>query len=706
MRAARAAVLVGAGLPAAALLAATLLLLVALAADAFDNRSLVDDLPITGAAWQDGAVGERLVAIFGQEFAAIADPHRRSRIARRLARELAATGELSPGFEECRRQARCAGLTAAERARLAFALDQALARLTLRHLARLLDRAPSPSGYLPVAENQRVFVPALQRTLLYAAVVAIACAAAGTVLGTALARSRARPLLAGALFLALATPHLVATVAWSDLARATAELGRWVAGRPWVIEPRLLVVAASVAMLVPLVALPVAGFASTVPRGLHELAMIDGAGRFARFRHVDWPFLGGAVGAGALLVFATTLGFFLVPELLGRPGDRPLAAFLAFYAVEVPEPGMVGGIGLATAASVVPLALSARSRLPRTTSEELVAEPAGGDRALPPGWTAAAVLLALVLVLPLSIMLGRTVASEAGRGALAALFADPAAAAALSNTLLLALAVAMLVAAAGLGIALAAFLRPGLLAPTLLAAGIYVALPDLVVAVGWLRLGAASGLPDAAVLVGAFLLHALPLGLAVLLGRLALLDRGIVDAARVDGADALAMLRFVLAPLLRPALLLAAGAAAIGVFTTSVLPIFLAGPRLPLTGWYLWTRLRDDFDTARAAAVLLALVAPLAGVLGAELLHRADPFGRFRPLSRGSPGVARVQAGSSIRASTPEAAPGSGETSSSRVPLRAAAVRAIRRPRPAPPRPEGSTGLDASASSAAGRGGP
>lgn len=159
----RATVSRAAGVPAAPSFLATLLLLFTIARDALDNRSIAGDLPTTDAARRRGERADERVGTFVGAFVSITDPQRRARIARRPARELATTGELSPGLEACRREAACEGLETLELERFAFALAQALAPLTFRHLMRLLDREPSTIGWVAVADNQRVFVPVVQR---------------------------------------------------------------------------------------------------------------------------------------------------------------------------------------------------------------------------------------------------------------------------------------------------------------------------------------------------------------------------------------------------------------------------------------------------------------------------------------------------------------------------------------------------------------
>ena len=614
----------------AALLPATLLagavagIVAALLVSALDNRSIASDLPETAAARASGGGGD-LRWSFAAEFARVDDPARRARIVRRLTRELARTGELGPQLASCVRTAACAALDDAEAARLAFALEQALAPWTLRHLARLVDLEPTPDGFAFLPPERAIVVPTVLRTLFYALAVTASTTLLGAATGLAMRRTAIRPILLGGLFVSLATPHLVATIGWLDLARRLPDFAPVITALALGPGSRALVLLATASMLAPLVALPVAAAASAVPPVLHELAELDGAGPWRRVFTVDLPLLRPVLLASAALVFAQTTGFFLVPELLGRPEERPLAGLLAFYTSELPDPGAASAISLLLVLAATPLALAAQAALGR--SEPATSDPAAAGTIRSPRGLALAGLLAPGLgTIPLVTLLARTVLDAADRATLPALSADPMATRAVVATGGIALLAATGTAVAGLLITVTAATRPGAVRLTTVAATLSVALPDLAVAAGWLQLADLARLPEPWLLPLAFSVHGLPVGLAALFGRLRLLDPTLLEAARVDGAGGAALLRHVVVPLAAPALAVAALIAALSVATTSVLPIFLAGPRLPLTGWYLWTRLRDEFAVARAAAVLLLPLGFVAAGLAWSLpvLRRAD----------------------------------------------------------------------------------
>lgn len=614
-RIAEAAAIASGAVPLFALVLVTVGTVLAATHAALDNRPIRAELPETAARLGSGADEDTLLATLSSELAGIVDLTVRRRVLRRLRQELA---ELSSGQaprRSCLAELDCTrfdALEVSERRLLLTALERALEPWTLRHLARVFDFDLGLRGWTSVPDDRRIYRTVLVRTVVGAGAVAILCTVLGTVFGLALVRTRSRPFLMGALFVALATPHIVATIAWLDLTRWLDRLAQ--AGWPLgpLGEPRLRLVAAMIGMLLPLVALPVAASASSVPPELHEMAALDGAGAWSRFWWIDGPLLRPAALGGGLLTFTTALGFFVAPELLARPEDRPLASFIAFFTSEVTNPGMLGALTLVLLLLVVPPALWAERSHPPSL-EGVAADDGRSRHAAPPATlTVIAVIVGVGVVFPLAAMLGRAVGDPWARSALVSLLGDPRAFRALATTATVGLTVAVLVTGAGLAAISAAVLRPRLLSHLLPLVALYVALPDVAVAVAWLRWRALLELSDTAVLILALAVHMLPVTLVLLASRLALLDRAVLDNARVDGAYGLALVVHILVPMLWPAILAGLVAAMLAVATTSVLPIFLAGPRIPLTGWYLWSSLRDAFDSARAAAVLVFLLGLLA----------------------------------------------------------------------------------------------
>ncbi len=119
--------------------------------------------------------------------------------------------------------------------------------------------------------------------------------------------------------------------------------------------------------------------------------------------------------------------------------------------------------------------------------------------------------------------------------------------------------------------------------------------------------------------------HVTPLVFLLLLAARTSIPDDVLEASRLDGAGGIARLRFVLLPLLRPALvaaLLLRGLDAMRVFAT---PLVLAGaegvPVLSTYAYHQWSEYGNDGAAAAAASALALLSVMLSTVL---LLRRGS----------------------------------------------------------------------------------
>jgi putative spermidine/putrescine transport system permease protein len=66
---------------------------------------------------------------------------------------------------------------------------------------------------------------------------------------------------------------------------------------------------------------------------------------FASFWRVYFPQTLAGVGAGGLLVFILSIGYYITPALLGSPNDQMISYFVAFYTNESVNWGMAAALG-------------------------------------------------------------------------------------------------------------------------------------------------------------------------------------------------------------------------------------------------------------------------------------------------------------------------------------------------------------------------
>lgn len=83
-------------------------------------------------------------------------------------------------------------------------------------------------------------------------------------------------------------------------------------------------------IMLPYCVLPLAAVMSRIDPNLESAARSLGASPLAAFRRIYFPLTLPGVFAGCLLVFMISLGFFVVPAILGGPGDILLAQLIEF----------------------------------------------------------------------------------------------------------------------------------------------------------------------------------------------------------------------------------------------------------------------------------------------------------------------------------------------------------------------------------------
>ncbi|MFB4314196.1 carbohydrate ABC transporter permease [Actinomadura sp. 21ATH] len=88
-----------------------------------------------------------------------------------------------------------------------------------------------------------------------------------------------------------------------------------------------------------------------VPQDLHEAAMIDGAGRFQRFRHVTWPLLAPAVTINLML--STIGGLKLFDQVYAATNGGPGHASETLSTVLYKQAFVFGNYGYSTAIALV-----------------------------------------------------------------------------------------------------------------------------------------------------------------------------------------------------------------------------------------------------------------------------------------------------------------------------------------------------------------
>ncbi|MER8957161.1 ABC transporter permease [Mesorhizobium sp. M0833] len=211
------------------------------------------------------------------------------------------------------------------------------------------------------SEGRGFYLDVLVRTLWMTVVVTSACVTLGYPLAYFLAH--ASEALRNKLILFVLLPFwtslLVRTTAWFVLLQKHGLvndtgifLGLW--SQPLgLIYNRFAVYVAMIHVMLPFMVLPLYSVMLKIPSPYMNAAATLGAPPFRAFREVYLPLSFPGLGAGILLVFIVTLGFYITPALLGGPADQMLSYYIAQNASNF------GNWGLAAALSVLLLAVVA-----------------------------------------------------------------------------------------------------------------------------------------------------------------------------------------------------------------------------------------------------------------------------------------------------------------------------------------------------------
>jgi len=147
------------------------------------------------------------------------------------------------------------------------------------------------------------------------------------------------------------TSVLVRIASWIVLLQSNGLVNRFLmwAGATDVPIPLLFnrvgVVIAMVHILLPFRILPLYSVMKTVPANYMRAAISLGSSPFHAFIKVYLPQTYPGIAAGSLLVFISSIGYYVTPALLGGPSDQMLSYYVAYYTNVEVNWGMAAALG-------------------------------------------------------------------------------------------------------------------------------------------------------------------------------------------------------------------------------------------------------------------------------------------------------------------------------------------------------------------------
>ena len=226
--------------------------------------------------------------------------------------------------------------------------------ITPYYLLAALDHRIDDLGELaPVSPDQAVYLDIFARTFWMGLVITAICLVLAYPLAYLLANLPARKsnLLMIMVLLPFWTSILVRVAAWIVLLQSSGLINGALLKMGIIDQPLQLVFnragvyIAMVHILLPFMILPIYSVMKSISPSYMRAAISLGCHPFASFWRVYFPQTLAGVGAGCLLVFIMSIGYYITPALLGSPNDQMVSYFVAFYTNTTINWGMATALG-------------------------------------------------------------------------------------------------------------------------------------------------------------------------------------------------------------------------------------------------------------------------------------------------------------------------------------------------------------------------
>jgi putative spermidine/putrescine transport system permease protein len=222
------------------------------------------------------------------------------------------------------------------------------------YLLAALDHRIDDLGELASATpDQAIYLDIFVRTFWMSLVITAICLVLAYPLAYLLANlpTRQSNLLMILVLLPFWTSILVRVAAWIVLLQSGGLINGALLSLGIIDEPLQLVFnrsgvyIAMVHIMLPFMILPIYSVMKGISPTYMRAAVSLGCHPFASFWRVYFPQTLAGVGAGCLLVFILSIGYYITPALLGSPSDQMISYFVAFYTNNTINWGMATALG-------------------------------------------------------------------------------------------------------------------------------------------------------------------------------------------------------------------------------------------------------------------------------------------------------------------------------------------------------------------------
>ncbi len=225
---------------------------------------------------------------------------------------------------------------------------------TPNYLLSSLDLKKDQTGdIVKVSEDQAIYQSVFVRTFWMSLVITAVCLVLAYPLAYLLATLPARSanLLMICVLLPFWTSVLVRVAAWIVLLQNNGLVNTFLEHLGLIDSPlqlvfnRFGVYVAMVHIMLAFMILPLYSVMKNIPQSYQRAAISLGCPPMISFWLVYLPQTYAGIGAGCLLVFILSIGYYITPALLGSPTDQMVSYFVAFYTNTTINWGMATALG-------------------------------------------------------------------------------------------------------------------------------------------------------------------------------------------------------------------------------------------------------------------------------------------------------------------------------------------------------------------------
>ncbi len=229
------------------------------------------------------------------------------------------------------------------------------ASYTASYYYSAVDAQMTSAGLGLKPENKQIYMKLFARTLYMSSLITFLTILLGYPIAFLLAslKTRTSNLLMILVLLPFWTSLLVRTSAWIALLQKEGVINDFLVGigligdesRLQMIHNETGTIVSMTHILLPFMILPLFSVMKTIPPSYMRAARSMGATPFTAFRRIYFPNTIAGIGAGGILVFILSIGFYITPALVGGTDGTMISNFIAYHISESLNWGLAAALG-------------------------------------------------------------------------------------------------------------------------------------------------------------------------------------------------------------------------------------------------------------------------------------------------------------------------------------------------------------------------